>query len=128
MPNSDKKTDNFGTELYLEELYLDSREAASLLEISEEELRALAKKNQVPTHNIAGGFLRFKKKELEELKIKWRIQRELFPKRGKYFAHDNTVSKAGLFDGIRDFWYFNDFYIMCTLLASALLFFIVSSQ
>ncbi len=112
----------------IEDLYLDVHEAAQLLEVSEDELRALAKQHKVPTHNIAGAFLRFKKNEMEELKIKWRIQRELFPKKSKYFVHDNTVDKASILDGVRDFWYFNDFYIMCALLAAALLYFIVSSQ
>ena len=113
---------------YLKEDYLSPKEAASLLEISEEELRALVQKHQLPSHNMAGVFLRLKKKEVEELKNKWRIERELFPKRDKYFAHETTVRKAGFFERLGDFWYFNDFYILCSILTLLLLYTILSSQ
>ena len=94
---------------YLNEDYLSPKEAAALLEISEEELRELVHKHQIPTHQVAGAFLRLKKKEMEELKIKWRIERELFPKPQKFFAHQTAVARQGFFGKIRDFWYFNDF-------------------
>jgi excisionase family DNA binding protein len=113
---------------YLKEQYLSVREAAEFLEISEDELRALVQKHQIPTHNIAGVFLRLKKKEVEDLKNKWRIERELFPKNEPTFAHRSTVRKAGIGEKIADFWYFNDFYIFCSILIVALLYFIVSSQ
>jgi hypothetical protein len=107
---------------------LDIHEAAGLLDISEEELWQLVRDHKVPTHNIAGAFLRFKKHDIEELKIKWRIQRELFPERQKYFSHRNVVKAAGMRERLADFWYFNDFYIVCSALIVALLYFIVSSQ
>ena len=112
----------------VEERFLDIHESAQLLDVSEKELWDLVHQHQVPTHTIAGAFLRFKKHDIEELKIKWRIQRELFPKQEVYFVHDNTVGKAGPAERVRDFWYFNDFYIVCSALAAVLLFFIVSSQ
>ena len=112
----------------LSEDYLSLKEAAQLLEISEVELRGLVQKHQIPSHNMAGVFLRLKKKELEELKIKWRIERELFPKRDKYFSHKTIVTKAGFFEKIRDFWYFNDFYILCSILIVLLLYAILSTQ
>ena len=113
---------------YLKEEYLSVHEASQILEISEQELWSLVHQHQVPTHTIAGAFLRFKKNEIEELKNKWRIQRELFPKRERYFSHKNMVSPAGIFESLRDFWYFNDFYIVCSILVVVLLYFIVSSQ
>lgn len=113
---------------YLKEEYLSAREAAQVLEISEEELWGLVHQHKIPTHQIAGVFLRLKKKEIEELKNKWRIERELFPAQQRYFVHRNTVGEPSLAERLVDFWYFNDFYILCSLLIGALLYFIVSSQ
>ncbi len=113
---------------YLNEDYLSTKEAAGLLEIGEEELRALVQKHQIPSHHVAGAFLRLKRKEVEELKIKWRIERELFPKQEQFFSHVNTVEKAGFFEKLGDFWYFNDFYILCSILILLLLYTILSSR
>ena len=113
---------------FLTEDYLSLKDAAAMLEVSEDELRGLVKRHLVPTHNVAGVFLRLKRKEVEELKIKWRIERELFPKPQKAFAHKRTVARAGFFTKIADFWYFNDFYILCSILIVLLLYVILSSQ
>ncbi len=113
---------------YLEEEYMNVQEASGFLDISEKELWELVRRHQVPAHNVAGAFLRFKKSEVEELKNKWRIERELFPKRQRYFAHNRTFSRASLLETIRDFWYFNDFYIICSGLIVALLYLIISTQ
>lgn len=114
---------------YLKEEYLSIREAAEFLEISETETRGLIEKRQIPTHQIAGAFLRLKKKELEDLKNKWRIERELFARDQEgQFAHGGSVAKAGIFEKLSDFWYFNDFYVMCSLIIFVLLYVIVTSQ
>lgn len=113
---------------FLTEDYLSLKDASAMLEITEDELRALVKKHQVPTHNVAGVFLRLKRREVEELKIKWRIERELFPKVQKTFAHKTTVARAGVFSRLADFWYFNDFYILCSVLIVLLLYVIFSPQ
>lgn len=113
---------------FLTEDYMSVKDAAAMLEIGEEELRSLVKRHQIPTHNVAGVFLRLKRKEVEELKIKWRIERELFPKPQKAFAHKSAVARAGFFTRIADFWYFNDFYILCSVLIVLLLYVILSSQ
>ncbi len=112
----------------VEERYLHIHEAAEILDVSEEELWELVHKHQVPTHNIAGTFLRFKKEDIEELKIKWRIERELFPHNQATFVHDSTVEKSSAGDKLRDFWYFNDFYILCSVLIIVLVYFIAASQ
>ena len=113
---------------YLKEEYLNVHEAAEILEISEQELWDLVHQHKIPTHNIAGAFLRLKKGDIEELKIKWRIERELFPKKEPFFSHHNTVQRANLVENLRDFLYFNDFYIVCSILVVVLLYFIISSQ
>lgn len=113
---------------YLKEQYLNLREAAEFLEISEAELAELIEKKEIPAHNIAGAFSRFKKKELEAVKNRWRISRELFPKPSEHFVHEEVAPKATLWDHLTDFWYFNDFYILCTLMIGALLYVILSWQ
>ncbi len=115
-------------EEYLKDEYLNFHEASELLEIGEEELRQLVQKHQVPTHTIAGVFLRLKKKDVEQLKNRWRIDRELFPASEPYFSHPSTMRKAALKEKWADFWYFNDFYIVCSFLIIVLLYFIISSQ
>ena len=112
----------------LEERYLNIHEAAEILDVSEEELWQLVHQHQVPSHNIAGAFLRFRKEDIEGLKNKWRIERELFPKRDRFFSHRNTVTTANVIERLKDFWYFNDFYVLCSLLVITLLTFIISSQ
>ena len=112
----------------VEERYLDIHEAAEILDVNEQELWDLVHKHQIPTHNLAGAFLRFKKEDIEELKIKWRIERELFPRKQPTFVHESTVGKVTLVDHLRDFWYFNDFYILCSVLIVVLLYFIAASQ
>lgn len=111
---------------YLSEEYLGMKEAAELLEVSEEELRGLVRKHEIPSHQVAGAFLRLKRKDLDELKIKWRISRELFPAKEEFFSHHNTVVKADFAEKLSDFWYFNDFYIICAVLIAALLYSILA--
>ncbi len=113
---------------YLKEEYLSVREAAEMLEISEDELRLLAHEHKIPSHNIAGVFLRLKKKEVEDLKNKWRIGRhDLFPA-GHEHALPEAVEKLSLREKLTDLWYFNDFYILCSVIIVVLLYLIVVSQ
>ena len=111
-----------------EEELLSIQEAAELLEISEAEVHTLVDEHRVPRHTAAGSLLRLKKRDIEDLKIKWRIQRELFPEKEPFFSHHNTVEKAGFMDKLVDFWYFNDFYILCSMLILVLLYFIIATQ
>ncbi len=113
---------------FLTEDLLSLKEAASLLEVSEDEVKELIKKHRVPSHQVAGAFLRFKRKEIEGLKNKWRIERELFPKVSDHMTQSTTVLKAGFFDRIADFWHFNDFYILCSVLIILLLYVVLSYQ
>ncbi len=108
--------------------YINVHEASEFLDVTEDELWELVHKHQVPTHQIAGAFLRFKKEDIEQVKIKWRIERELFPKRSTSFPHQSTVHNASFMGKLADAWYFNDFYILCSALVIVLLYFIISSQ
>ena len=113
---------------YLKDEYLNFHEAAELLEVEEEELRRLVQEHRIPTHTIAGVFMRLRKKDVETLKNRWRIDRELFPAPEPHFSHHTTVRQAARRDKWLDFWYFNDFYILCSALIIVLLYFIIISQ
>jgi hypothetical protein len=109
-----------------EDQYLDIHQAAEILEVSEEELRQLAQRHQVPTHTVGGVFLRFKKADIDTLEIKWRIERELFPDEKSLHEHKGLVRQETAFEKISDFWYFNDFYIFCSLALFVLVYFIIT--
>lgn len=113
---------------FLTEDLISLKEAASLLEVTEAEVKELIEKHRVPSHQMAGAFLRFKRKEIEGLKNKWRIERELFPKKSDHFVHEASLAKASFFDRIADFWHFNDFYILCSVLIMLLLYVVLSYQ
>ncbi len=117
-----------GAPLAEDQAMLTIREAAEGLDIGEDELWDLVHKHKVPTHNVAGAFLRFHRHDIEDLKIKWRIQRELFPAKEERFPHKNVVTGPSFFEKLSDFWYFNDFYILCSMVIVSLVYFIVVSQ
>ena len=107
---------------------LDVRQAAELLDVSEKEVWSLVHEHKVPTHNLAGAFVRFRTSDIEALKNRWRIERELFPKKERYFSHRSIVAEPDRMEKLRDFWYFNDFYIICALVILGLITVIVSFQ
>jgi excisionase family DNA binding protein len=111
-----------------EERYLDVHEAAEILEVGEEELWELVHRHEIPAHNIAGAFLRFKKDAIEDIKNKWRIERELFPEAQRPQTHQSHLVPVSTAERLKDFWYFNDFYVICSALVVVLLYFIISSQ
>lgn len=111
----------------LEESYLKVHEAAAILEISDQELLELVRQHKVPIYHIAGAFLRFKKEDIHELKIKWRIERELFPPDRNLAVHHELVDRSSFTEKLADFWYFNDFYVICSSLVIVLLYFILTS-
>lgn len=88
-----------------EEKLLTVREVATYLGITEKEVLDLAENGSIPAYKLGGLYLRFKKNQVEEY-AKKRIN--LNPK---------TVRKERLNPGgkIRDFFYFNDFYILAAL-------------
>ncbi len=107
---------------------LDVRQAAELLDVSEKEVWRLVHEHKVPTHNIAGAFVRFRTSDIEVLKNRWRIERELFPKKERYFPHQSIVAEPDRMEKLRDFWHFNDFYIICSVVILGLIYIIISFQ
>lgn len=93
----------------MEEKLLTTREVSHILRISEKEVIDMANANLLPHFKVAGEFVRFKRKDI--LKVKETIKR-------KYNLPDRKHRKA---ERLREFIYFNDFYIVCTGIIIALL-------
>lgn len=89
----------------MSEHLLNIREAAEYLGIGERKVKELADAGEIPAYRIGGTFLRFKMSQLAILKITLQEKSKL-----------NTADKEAVvaqtkFDTVRDFFYFNDFYI-----------------
>jgi excisionase family DNA binding protein len=98
----------------IEEKLLTTREVSQILGLSEKEVIELAEAGKISHYKVAGEFLRFKKEEI--LKVRRIIQREL-----------GLTSTRSLGERIRDFFYFNDFYIISFSIILILLWFILKS-
>ncbi|NQT07075.1 MAG: helix-turn-helix domain-containing protein [Candidatus Omnitrophica bacterium] len=91
----------------MEEHLLNIREAAEYLGIGERKVKELADKGEIPAYKIGGTFLRFKKTQLVIIK------NTLSENRKKGTAPEEwEVIGAGGNERLRDFLYFNDFYIL----------------
>lgn len=97
----------------MKEKLLTTREAANILEISEKDVIELTQVNKLPVFKVAGEYLRFKKDDL--LVLKRTIQES-------FNVQKENVS---LFSRLRDFFYFNDFYIFSSVIIVFLLWIIV---
>ena len=87
----------------MKERLLSTREVSHILRISEKEIIDLSNANLVPHYKVAGEFLRFRKEDI--LKIKPAIKK-------KFNIPDQKHRKI---EKVKEFFYFNDFYILSTL-------------
>lgn len=95
------------------EKLLTTREASHLLGISEKEIIELAKKNLIAHFKLGGEFFRFRRGDL--LHIRPAIKR-------RYNLPEKTHPRREL---LREFLYFNDFYIISGAIIIALVCFIL---
>jgi len=91
------------------ERLLTTREVSQILGIGEKEIIELCQKGEIPHFKLAGEFLRFKKEDI--LKNKKYIQKKVQLREVDY----------SLKEKIKDFFFFNDFYIISGLLIIVLL-------
>ncbi len=82
---------------------LTIREVAEELGITEQEVIDLAEEGKIPAYKVGGVYLRFKLEHVQE--VKQGISRLL----------KNKV-KVGWLQRLQDFLYFNDFYILTSLI------------
>ncbi|MCQ9205175.1 MAG: helix-turn-helix domain-containing protein [Omnitrophica bacterium] len=97
----------------MKEKLLATREVSHILGIPEKDIIDLAKANLIPHYRVAGEFLRFKREDIS--RVKPTIKK-------KYNVTDRKHRGA---ERLRDFFYFNDFYIVSTVIIAVLLWFIV---
>jgi excisionase family DNA binding protein len=130
------------------EKLLTIREVAEHLKVSEEEVKRLVDIGEIPAYRIGGSFLRFRREQLDA------IQREIdevetdptpkakpaLDKRGKP-AHTYTDLERDIkrkepvtrqydytfTERIKDFFYFNDFYIISFAIIFSLIYLIFRS-
>ncbi len=92
---------------------LTTREASHELELSEKEIIQLAQNNKIPHFRIGGEFFRFKKEDI--LRIKPKIKK-------RHSLKEHKQHRAGK---LREFIYFNDFYIASALVIDVLLWLVI---
>ena len=97
---------------------LNTTEAARFLGISEKEIKDLVEKGKLPAYQIAGTYLRFKLEQLESFK---EGMGKIKP------TADTNAKKIHFYDNVKDFLYFNDFYILAVFIVAFLIFIIVKN-
>jgi len=89
-----------------EEKLLTVRDVSIQLGVSEKDVLDLAESGAIPAYKVGGVYLRFKKEQVDE----YRKKHHDLPQKS---AASQTATPR---DKLRDFFYFNDFYILATLL------------
>ena len=91
---------------------LTVEEVKNFLDVTQDDLEKYLKNGKLRAYKIGGTYIRFRKEEVLNLRS------ELLPKRTKA-ASPSAGSR------LRDFWQFNNFYIISLLIVVALVFVIV---
>ena len=129
------------------EKLLNIREVAEYLKISEEEVKRLVDQGEIPAYRIGDSFLRFRKEQLDAIKseiseIEEHVTAPSAPAAVKASAaHPYTdlerdakrhTPMARQYDytpaeKLKDFFYYNDFYILSFAVICVLMYFIFRS-
>ena len=98
-------------------------EAARFLGRPKEQIEELVEKGEITAYQVGGVYLRFKQGNLQEFKDS--IKRS--GRRPALYAGAKKQQHAVSFmpDNIKDFFYFNDFYILAVFVIAALIFIIL---
>jgi excisionase family DNA binding protein len=130
------------------EKLLSIKEVADYLKISEEEVKRLVDAGEIPAYKIGDTFLRFRKEQIDAIRSeisefekkepehakptldqKGRIthpytqmERDIKRKEPSTRQYDYTVAER-----VKDFFYFNDFYIISFLLIVFLMYLILKT-
>jgi len=92
--------------------YISVRETAQILGITEKKVMDLIDEGKLQAYKIANQFLRLKKNEISELRNTGKVAAEVI-------VHPYSAAER-----IRDFFYFNDFYLACAGIITVLVFII----
>ena len=89
-----------------EEKLLTVRDVSLILGISEKEVADLVESHKLIAYKVGGLYLRFKKEHIEEFKKSFKTS----------LNKTKILEKYSFRDGVSDFFYFNDFYILSILI------------
>lgn len=103
-----------------EEKLLTIRDVSLILGVSEKEVIGLAESGAIPAYKIGGVYLRFKREQIEGFKKSFLAAKQYH---GKKPLHP-PLQKYAFSDRVKDFIYFNDFYIVSGILILLILVFI----
>jgi len=92
--------------------FISVREAAQILSVSEKTIMDLIEERKLQAYKIADKFLRLKRDEVIRLKNTGEVEIE------------NEQFPYTLGERVKDFFYFNDFYIISGIIIVILLYFI----
>ncbi len=88
----------------LQEKYFSEDEAARYLKIRETELDEIVSRGGLTAYNLGGKYIRFKRDDIERLKAKLAVRR-----------------RGSLAERLKDFLYFNSFYISAIIIVILML-------
>lgn len=103
------------------EKLLTLKEAAECLGLSEEEVRSLVEKGEIPAYQIGGMYLRFKEEQI--LSLKPRYSKGISTRSKK----EDSSGKESFISKVEDFFYFSNFYIISAIIIIVLLYIIYKS-
>ena len=130
------------------EKLLTIREVAEHLKVSEEEVKRLVDIGEIPAYRIGGSFLRFRKEQLDAIRSEIDEVEEKEPEKAKpvldkrgrpthtYTDLERDIKRKEpitrqydytFTEKMRDFFYFNDFYILSFVIIFVLIYLIFRS-
>jgi len=92
--------------------YISVRETSQILSISEKKVMDLIESGELQAYRIANKFLRLKKSDVQNLRNSGEIVQEI------------TQYKYTVTEKIKDFFYYNDFYLLSFIIIMVLLYII----
>jgi excisionase family DNA binding protein len=121
------------------EKLLTLKELSAYLKIGEDDIRELVDLGELPAYRIGGSFLRFRKEQVDAVKDE--VISRLEHRQSKPVAVTSAPVKAresvpavqaeemndAFNDKLRDFFYFNDFYIVSAAIMTVLLYVIFNT-
>ncbi|MFC1631370.1 helix-turn-helix domain-containing protein [Candidatus Omnitrophota bacterium] len=99
----------------MSEKLLNVKEVCLYLGLSEEDLRKLVDRGEIPAYRLGGSILRFKKEQIDKIKAQGT------PKIARLDEEAMQHQAQTRSEKIKDFLYFNDFYIISAIIIIILL-------
>lgn len=104
---------------------LNLKEAAECLRLSENEVRKLVKDGRITAYHIGGIYLRFKEEDV--FSLRGRYGGSAVASSPKQDVSDKNGHPGTALSGLRDFLYFNDFYLVSLAIVILLIYVILKS-